>query len=110
MEQTKSRGTPSKRCYLGHAVSENRHGLIVEASVAEASGTAERSAAVEMLEGLSEDRRCTVGADKVYDTRGFVADLRELNVTPHRPPQYGLNWNRQLRPKIRPQISPNPRA
>jgi len=79
----KSRGTPSKLCYLGHAVSENRHGLIVEATVTQASGTAERSAALEMLEGLCAERRCTVGADKAYDTHGFVAELRELDVTPH---------------------------
>jgi transposase len=79
----KARGTPSKLCYLGHAVSENRHGLIVDAIVTEANGTAERSAAAQMLEGLPGDRRRTVGADKAYDTRGFVADLRELNVTPH---------------------------
>jgi transposase len=79
----KARGTPSKLCYLGHAVSENRHGLIVDAIVTQANGTAERSAAVQMLEGLPGDRRRTVGADKAYDTRGFVAGLRELNVTPH---------------------------
>jgi transposase len=79
----KARGAPSKLCYLGHAVSENRHGLIVDAIVTEANGTAERSAAVQMLAGLPGDRRRTVGADKAYDTRGFVADLRELNVTPH---------------------------
>jgi transposase len=79
----KTRGTPSKLCYLGHAVSENRHGLIVDAIVTQANGTAERSAAVQMLEGLPGERRRTVGADKAYDTRGFVADLREINVTPH---------------------------
>lgn len=79
----KTRGTPSKLCYLGHAVSENRHGLIVDAIVTEANGTAERSAAVQMLQGLPGDRRRTVGADKAYDTRGFVASVRELNVTPH---------------------------
>ncbi|HVZ34529.1 MAG TPA: IS5 family transposase [Polyangiaceae bacterium] len=79
----KARGAPSKLCYLGHAVSENRHGLVVDAIVTEANGTAERSAAVQMLEALPGDRRRTVGADKAYDTRGFVASLRELNVTPH---------------------------
>jgi transposase len=79
----KARGTPSKLCYLGHAVSENRHGLIVDALVTEANGTAERSAAVRMLEDMPGDRRRTVGADKAYDTRGVVKGLRELNVTPH---------------------------
>jgi transposase len=79
----KSKGTPAKLCYLGHAVSENRHGLVVDACVTEASGTAERSAAVEMLQNLSGPMRCTVGADKAYDTRGFVAGVRGLNMTPH---------------------------
>ena len=79
----KSRGTTAKLCYLGHAVSENRNGLIVDACVTQASGTAERSAAIEMLQDLSGPVRCTVGADKAYDTRDFVAEVRELNVTPH---------------------------
>jgi hypothetical protein len=55
----------------------------VDAKVTEASGTAERSTALEMLEEFSGDRRCTVGADKAYDMRGFVADLREINMAPH---------------------------
>lgn len=79
----KSRGTTAKLAYLGHAVSENRHGLIVAVQVTQASGTAERSAAVEMLKGLTPVQRPTLGADKGYDTRGFVAQMRELNVTPH---------------------------
>ncbi len=79
----KSRGTTAKLAYLGHAVSENRHGLIVAVQVTQATGTAERSAAVEMLEGLTPVQRPTLGADKGYDTRGFVAQMRELNVTPH---------------------------
>ena len=79
----KSKGTPAKLCYLGHAVSENRHGLVVDARVTEANGTAERSAAIEMLEDLSGPVRCTVGADKAYDTRDFVAGVRELHMTPH---------------------------
>jgi len=79
----KSPGTPSKLSYLGHAVSENRHGLIIGARVTEANGTAERSAAVEMLAEVSVPRRCTVGADKAYDVREFVKDVRALNVTPH---------------------------
>jgi transposase len=79
----KSKGTPAKLCYLGHAISENRHGLVVDACVTEANGTAERSAAIEMLEGLSGPVRCTVGADKAYDTRDFVAGIRDFNMTPH---------------------------
>lgn len=79
----KSRGTTAKLAYLGHAVSENRHGLIVAAQVTQAGGTAERNAAIEMLGKLSGPRRCTLGADKAYDTREFVRQTRELNVTPH---------------------------
>ena len=79
----KSAGTTSKLAYIGHAVSENRNGLIVAAQVTQASGTAERSAAIEMLSELSGPRRCTLAADKGYDTREFVRQTRELNVTPH---------------------------
>ena len=79
----KSAGTPSKLAYLGHAVSENRNGLIVATQVTQASGTAERSAAIEMLGELSGPRRCTLAADKDHDTREFVQRTRELNVTPH---------------------------
>ena len=79
----KSAGTTAKLAYLGHAVSENRHGLIVAAQVTQANGTAERSAAIDMLGELCGPRRCTLAADKGYDTREFVRQTRELNVTPH---------------------------
>jgi transposase len=79
----KSPGTTAKLCYMGHAVSENRHGLVVEVKVSEANGTAERSSAVEMIETIADEAPCTVAADKAYDTRGFVAQMREINATPH---------------------------
>ena len=79
----KSAGTPSKLAYLGHAVSENRNGLIVAAQVTQASGTAGRNAAIDMLGELSSPKRCTLASDKGYDTRKFVRQTRELNVTPH---------------------------
>jgi transposase len=79
----KTHGTPAKLCYLGHAVSENRHGLIVDARVSEANGLAERATALQMLQCMTGTRRRTVGADKAYDTSGFVTQARELNVTPH---------------------------
>jgi len=79
----KTHGTPAKLCYLGHAVSENRHGLIVDVRVSEANGFAERATALQMLQSLRGSRRCTVGADKAYDTREFVAQARNLDVTPH---------------------------
>jgi transposase len=79
----KSSGASSKLCYMGHAVSENRHGLIVEVQVTEANGTAERSTAIEMIEQISGAARCTVAADRAYDTRDFVGRMRELHATPH---------------------------
>jgi len=79
----KNAGSRSTLSYLGHALSENRHGLIVDARVTEANGLAERQAAVEMIKDLGGSRRHTVGADKAYDVREFVEDVRALNVTAH---------------------------
>ena len=62
---------------------ENRNGLLVDFRVDEANGTAERTVAAEMLHENVYPRRATVGADKGYDTRDFVADCRLMNVTPH---------------------------
>ena len=61
---------------------ENGNGLVVAAAV-KASGTAEREAAIEMVGALEGSHRITVGGDKAYDTADFVADIRELGVTPH---------------------------
>lgn len=79
----KSAGTPSKLAYLGHAVSENRNGLVVDVRVTEANGTAEGEAALEMIEAESIPAAATLGADKAYDVRGFVEDVRAAKVTPH---------------------------
>jgi transposase len=81
----KSYGKESKLSYLGHALVENRNGLIAAAMVTHADGYAERDAALLMLHEKQKDRsrRITVGADKAYDTKDFVATARELNVTPH---------------------------
>jgi hypothetical protein len=69
--------------YLGHLLTENRHGLIVDTAVTAASGTAERDAAIVMLGELPlTTRRITVGGDKLYDTRGFVAAVRRMGITP----------------------------
>ena len=72
----KSASTTAKRAYIGHAVSENRHGLIVAAQVTQASGTAERGAAIEMLGELSGPRRCTLAADKGYPTECRMVSRR----------------------------------
>lgn len=79
----KSVGTGARLCYMGHVLMENRQGLVVEPSVTQPTGTAERDASLEMVRGVSGDRRVTLGGDKNYDTRGHVKDLRNLKVTPH---------------------------
>ncbi|TKB20433.1 MAG: IS5 family transposase [Mesorhizobium sp.] len=79
----KGDGQPAKLCYMGHALMENRHGLVVDGGVTQATGKAEREAALAMLERRPSRRRITLGADKAYDVRQFVKDLREHKVTPH---------------------------
>jgi transposase len=81
----KSYGKESKLSYLGHALVENRNGLIAAAMVTPANGYAERDAALLMLNQKQQgrNRRITVGADKAYDSEDFVRTVRELNVTPH---------------------------
>ena len=73
----KGRGREAKLCYLGHALMENRHGLLVDLRVSEANGYAERELALTML-SEHVDRRASVGADRGYDTRDFVARCRQL--------------------------------
>ena len=81
----KAKGKPAQLCYMGHALTENRNGFVVEATLTHADGTAERTAAIDMLDALDpgSTRRITLGADKGYDTTDFVADLRRMCVTPH---------------------------
>jgi transposase len=81
----KSSNTAAKLCFIGHALAENRHGLIVQADATTASSRAEREAAIAMIERHSpgSERRLTVAADKGYDTKGFVAECRRMCVTPH---------------------------
>jgi hypothetical protein len=80
----KGPGKEAKLSFIGHALMENRSGLIVAATVTKATGTAERRAAEEMIVRHSPGvRRITVGGDKGYDAASFIADMRALNVTPH---------------------------
>jgi len=81
----KGSGKEAKLCYAGHSLTENRHGLIVECELTQASGTAEREAGLRLLARQRARRggRMSVGADKGYDTRSFVAGVRELGVTAH---------------------------
>jgi IS5 family transposase len=79
----KGRGKEAKLSYNGNLLVENRHGLIVNTEVFEANGTAERDAALVMLEQIPGTKQVTVGGDKAYDTADFVAECRNLKVTPH---------------------------
>jgi transposase len=79
----KATGQEAKLAYLGHVLMENRHGLVVDTQVTQATGTAEREAALAMAEAIPGQQRATLGADKNDDTRDVVRELRELRVTPH---------------------------
>jgi len=79
----KARGREAHLGYLGHVLMEHRSGLVVNATVTPADGHGERDAAVVMIEGLPGQHRVTVAADKAYDTRDFVTNLRDMHVTPH---------------------------
>jgi transposase len=80
----KGRGKEAKLSYMGHVLTENRNGLVVDVELTTADGRAEREAGLAMASRLPGGRRrVTLGADKGYDTEAFVAGLRELNVTPH---------------------------
>ena len=81
----KSPGTGAMLCFIGHALMENRNGLIVQGELTQADGHAERRAALHMIHRHSpgSTRRLTLGADKGFDTAEFVTDLRQACVTPH---------------------------
>ena len=81
----KGDGQPAKLCYIGHALMENRHGLAVLGQVSEANGTAERDAALKLVDRHRgrRKRRITLGADKAYDVAAFVHALKARAVTPH---------------------------
>ena len=83
----KSFATAAKLSYAGHLLMEHRNALLVDAELSEATGYAERATALEMLARLpATTHRRTVAADKAYDTRAFVAQLRDMNITPHVAP------------------------
>lgn len=79
----KGRGQEAKLAYMGHLLTENRNGLIVDVRTTRAHGNAETLAAVDMLAARAHRPGMTVGADKGYDTKDFVMELRELGITPH---------------------------
>jgi transposase len=79
----KGAGKEAKLSYSGHVLMENRNGLVSDVEVLQANGTAERDAALVMIEKIPGDQPVTVGADKGYDTKDFVAETRNMNATPH---------------------------
>lgn len=80
----KGKGKEAKLCFMGHGLMENRHGLLVDAYLTEANGYAERVAALHMIEPFADRTQAiTLGADKAYDTKDFIKDLRSMKVTPH---------------------------
>jgi transposase len=79
----KGAGKEAKLSYSGHVLMENRNGLVAEVEVLQANGTAERDAALVMIEKIPGDQPVTIGADKAYDTKDFVEETRNMNATPH---------------------------
>jgi Transposase domain (DUF772)/Transposase DDE domain len=80
----KGPGKEAKLCFMGHALMENRNGLVVDACLTEANGHAERIAALHMIEPRADrPRAITLGADKAYDAEDFINELRSTNATPH---------------------------
>jgi transposase len=79
----KGRGKEARLCFTGHVLMENRNGMVVDVTFTQSTGTAEREAALDMLEGVPVSRRITIGADKGYDTQDFVTMCRRMNITPH---------------------------
>jgi transposase len=79
----KATGKEAKLAFAGHLLMENCNGLVVNARLTKATGTAEPEAAIDMLSEIPGTHQITAGADKAYDTAAFVGTLREMKVTPH---------------------------
>ena len=79
----KGKGKEAQLCFGAHVLMDNREGLVVDARLTPADGAWERDAAAEMLRSAPGTGRITVGADRGYDTRGFVQVCRNMLVTPH---------------------------
>jgi transposase len=80
----KGSGMEAKLCFIGHALMENRNGLVVDTRLTHADGHGERNAALSMIEPWADrPRAVSLGADKAYDAEAFVNELRSMNVRPH---------------------------
>jgi hypothetical protein len=106
---TKASGQTAKLSFCLNGMTENRNGLLVGLLLMQATGTAERDAAAQLVDALGGQEQITVGGDKGYDTRDFVAELRRMNATPHvaqkkhsaidarttSPPGYGISQRKR---------------
>lgn len=79
----KSNAHPAQPSYRGHVLMDNRYALIVDCKVTQATGTGERDAAKAMAADRPGAHQKTIGADKNYDTKAFIAEMRRIGVTPH---------------------------
>ncbi len=79
----KSGGKEARLAYVGHVLTENRNGMVVDARLTQATGKAEREAALDMLKQKAVSKTVTLGADRGYDAAEFIDELRDINVTPH---------------------------
>lgn len=79
----KGNGQPAVLCHMGHALMENRNGLVVDVEVTAATGHAEREAALAMVKRTITAEESTLGADKGYDAKDFTAALKDAKVKPH---------------------------
>lgn len=79
----KGPGREAKLSFAGHVLMENRNGMVVDVQMTQATGTAERDTALDMLQAVPGSRHLTVGADKGYDTKDFVWECRDMDITPH---------------------------
>lgn len=75
------KGKEAKLCFMGYALMENRSGLVVDSRLTSVTGTAERRAALEMIEDVPGTKQITLGADRGYDVASFVKELRRLKAT-----------------------------
>jgi len=88
----KATGKEAKLAFAGHLLMENCNGLVVNARLTKATGTAEPEAAIDMLSEIPGTHQITAGADKAYDTAAFVGTLREMKVTTCRAEHQLASW------------------
>jgi transposase len=88
----KGSGKPAHLCYMGHVLMENRHGLAVGSRLTRATGTAEREAALALIDALRLPLGATLGADKAYDVWGFKQAVQARGLVPHMARRLEIGW------------------